>query len=456
MSVTNTVFRTSKMERWAFALFMAGQAIVNTFVGSFLQLHLTNIGVTAYAVGILFLITRVWDAINDPIFGAILDKTNFPQGKFLPWIRTANFLLPLSVMLLFAVPSSLSLGMKIAWSFVAYLIFDIAYTICDVPIFAMTSAVTDQVHERTNIMARNTLLSTITIMIVSIVVPQIYPVIGAFYTSIVIAAVSALLMFFMSKFAKERYINKDNDNVTLKSMVKYVKDNKYLAIGFLGITVLSITNMTNAVTIYFAVNNLGNMGLIGTISITMVLPALLIAAFLPLLTKKIDKFNLLIFGIVGQTVMCVICYFVGYKDLTVFIVLLTLRWVFFGFQLVIQLMLTGDFVEYGEFITGKRFQGTAYSIQTLVFKFMNAVPISLAMIILGAAGFAEGTGVVQSQQVLDMIWILFILSPVAGALISLPIFAKYKLRDKNVQIMAAANSGEMSREEAEELLKGKI
>jgi len=66
---------------------MAGQGIVNVFVTSFLQLHLTNIGITAYLVGIMFLLTRVWDAVNDPIFGAIIDKTNLKSGKLLPWLR---------------------------------------------------------------------------------------------------------------------------------------------------------------------------------------------------------------------------------------------------------------------------------------------------------------------------------------------------------------------------------
>lgn len=50
------IMRTAKIERWGFALFMAGQGIVNTFTGSFLQLYLTDIGITAVAVGILFMI----------------------------------------------------------------------------------------------------------------------------------------------------------------------------------------------------------------------------------------------------------------------------------------------------------------------------------------------------------------------------------------------------------------
>lgn len=442
------VFRTSGVERWGFALFMAGQGIINTFVGSFFQLHLTNIGITAYAVGVMFIIARVWDAVNDPIFGAILDKTSLKAGKFLPWLRISNVLLPLTVILLFAMPNSLSIGWKFGWAFVAYLLYDVAYTMCDVPIFAMTSAVTDQVHERINIMSRNTVLSTLTIILVSVAVPLVYPVIGAFYTALLVALAAAGMMFFMSRFAKERYINKDEEAITIKSMLQYVKDNKYLRIGFLGIMLLSVTSMTNTVITYFATYNLNDLGLVSVLTLIIAVPMLILGLFMPVLTKRFDKFHLLIVGVVGQTILSCLCYFVGYQNFVLFVVLLGLRCIFLGIQVILQLQFTGDFVEYGEFVTGKRLQGTAYSIQTFVFKFMNAVPAAVAMFILGASGFIEGEGVVQPPAALDAIWVLFILSPVVGALLSLPFFAKYKLRDKTVQIMAAANSGEITREEA--------
>ncbi len=453
--MSKEVFRTSRVERWGFALFMAGQGIVNTYVGSYLQLYLTDIGITAVAVGVMFLIARVWDAVNDPIFGAILDKLNLKGGKFLPFLRASNIMLPLTVILLFAVPSNMPVSMKIGWSFVAYLLYDVAYTMCDVPIFAMTSAVTDQVHERIGIMSRNTVLSAIAMLAIMVAAPQLYPTIGATGTAIIVAVAAAVMMLFMSRFARERYVNKDEEEVGLKQMADYVKENKYLRIGFLGIMVLSFTSMTNAVLNYFAIWCLGDMGMVSIISVMLALPSLFVAALMPALTRRFDKFHLLMVGVVGQTVMNVVCFFVGYENVTVFLILMLIRCIFFAFQLVLQLQFTGDFVEYGEYITGKRLQGTAYSIQTFVFKFMNAVPGALAMILLGLFGFVSGEAAVQPESAVNAIWVLFILSPVVGAAVSMVIFSCYKLRDKTVQIMAAANSGDITREEAEEKLAGR-
>ena len=173
-------------------------------------------------------------------------------------------------------------------------------------------------------------------------------------------------------------------------MLRYVRDNKYLRYGFLGIMLLSLTNMTNAVMNYFAIYCLGDLGMVSILSVLLALPSMFIAMFMPKLTKRFDKFHILMAGVIGQTVMCVVCFLVGYQNSTLFMLCMVLRSIFFGVQLVLQLQFTGDFVEYGEYITGKRLQGTAYSIQTFVFKFMNAIPGSLAMILLGFFGFVSG------------------------------------------------------------------
>ena len=123
---------------------------------------------------------------------------------------------------------------------------------------------------------------------------------------------AAFTMFFMSRYAKERYVNKDEEEVSLKQMVDYVKENKYLRYGFLGIMLLSVTNMTNAVMNYFAIYCLGDIGMVSIMGVMGVLPSLFIAAFMPALTKRFDKFEILMVGVAGQTVMSIVTFFVGY------------------------------------------------------------------------------------------------------------------------------------------------
>ncbi len=442
------IFRTTAKERVGFALFAVAGALVNTLAG-FLQVYLSSVGISAIAIGFIFLFAKSWDAVNDPLFGGFVDRINLKGGRFIPWVRAANIFLPLIVILMFAIPTGLSVSVKIVWAVLTFLLFDIAYTMQDVPLFAMTSASTDQVHERIKIMSLNSVLAAISVILVSALVPQIYPKIGWLPTAIGVAVLAALFMSFFSRTAKERYTNKDPDKVTIGQMVGYVKSNKYLRIIFIGILVLNITNTTQSVMAFFAADCLGDVGKMTAITLAIMLPALVFAVIMPLLTRRFDKFDLLIVGVIGLIVVSVASYFVGYSNEGLFMGVTVLRGIFSGLTLILQLQFTGDVVEYGEFITGKRLQGIAYSLQTLIFKLMTALAGAAAMFLLGIFGFQEGTDVVQSEAVRQCIWVLFSIFPAIGGLISLLIFRMYKLRDKDVQLMAQANSAEITKAEAQ-------
>jgi Na+/melibiose symporter-like transporter len=97
---------------------------------------------------IVALITKVWDAINDPIFGMIMDNVNFKKGKFLPWLRISVIAIPVATILLFTIPTGIPMMAKIIWATLAYMLWDTAYTLCDVPIFGIVTTMTIDQKER--------------------------------------------------------------------------------------------------------------------------------------------------------------------------------------------------------------------------------------------------------------------------------------------------------------------
>ncbi|MDR0400970.1 MAG: MFS transporter [Treponema sp.] len=449
------VFRTTRKERVSFALFMAGQSMFNQFVNFFVLIFLTNAGIAAVAVGTISLFTRVFDAVNDPVFGGIIDRSRFRGGKFLPWLRLSNILLPLFLIFIFFMPAALSPAGRILWAFLAYVFYSMAYTICDVPIFSMVSAITDGVQERVTIMSHNTLAGMAATLIVVAAAPLAYPAVGWRITALITAVLAAALMVPMGRNARERYLNKDPAPVTLKAMFHYVRGNRYLLRFFGGLLILNTTNTTQAAGAYFAAHNLGNPAFMGVLSLLLIIPMLFLLALLPHLTKRFDKFTLFRFFVCGLLGVSVISYFAGYENSAIFFLFMIIRGFFWGGNGAMMLMFTSDFIEYGEFSTGKRLQGTAYSVQTFVCKLMTALSGTTAMFFMGAVGFIEGEGAVQSAGVLRAIWALVSLFPAFGAVLSLPFFLGYKLRDRDVQIMAKANSGEITREAADAALAGR-
>jgi Na+/melibiose symporter-like transporter len=106
-------------------------------------------------------------------------------------------------------------------------------------------------------------------------------------------------------------------------------------------------------------------------------------------------------------------------------------------------------------VTGIRATGIAFSVQTFFAKFSAALTSSLAALCLSLIGYVEGTDQVQAAGFNDKLWAVYIIVPTVGSLVSLFFLRLYKLRDKTVQVMTMANAGEITHEEAENLIRGK-
>ncbi len=144
---------TSSTERRSYAIFFLGQNLIWGFIG-YISTFLTDIGISAAKAAAILLVPKIWDAVNDTIFGYIVDRHNFKNGqKFLPWVKIGTAAVGITAIAIFLIPASLSDTLKIAWFVIAYLLFDAAYTILDTPAFAVTTVMTGNIQERTKIIA---------------------------------------------------------------------------------------------------------------------------------------------------------------------------------------------------------------------------------------------------------------------------------------------------------------
>ena len=148
-------WQTSFSERNSYLVYFTGQNIFYFLVASYLTTYLMMTGVDMAKAGIVVLAVKIWDAVNDALFGAIFDKIQFKSGqKCLPWVRISTFLIPVASILLFAIPKAADENIKLLWFAVAYIFWDTAYTICDVPIYTMVTTITSNLDERNTLMSR--------------------------------------------------------------------------------------------------------------------------------------------------------------------------------------------------------------------------------------------------------------------------------------------------------------
>ena len=236
-------------------------------------------------------------------------------------------------------------------------------------------------------------------------------------------------------------------------MLKYLKSNKYLLFVLLAMLLLGLSSVEQKMAIYMGRICLGQESMATLVAGGVAVAVIAVCALVPTLSKKWDKFDVLCAGIAFAIVMDLVCYFVGYSNLYVALVLIMLKCTGLGFWQVIIYMLIADTVEYGTYKSGTRAAGVTFSLQAFVAKLKNALIGSIVLMSLAAVHFVEGENAVQPAGVAEGVWGLFNLLPAAGftlALIILLLF--YKLRSKDVQTMSRYNNGEISREEAEELL----
>lgn len=441
----------------AYCLFFLGQNILWGYAG-LIENYMTDIGIAAKTAALILIGPKIWDAVNDVIFGYLMDRFTFKNGyKFLPWIRTGVCAIGITTIALFAIPASMSDTTKVVWFLVAYIIFDAAYTILDAPAFAITTVMTSDIDERTFVIAGGKLWAMVGGVIATVLIPVLRKPLGGWFTTcIVFVAVSVALMVPMLFSVKEQVSEKTAavENPKFKDIVRYLVSNRFLIVALLALLLLGLSSVEQKMVIYMSRYCFGKESLGTILSAGVAVSVILVSVIVPKLSKKIDKFYILCFGLAFAILMDIVTFFVGYSNWIVALVMTMLKCTGLGFWQVIIYMLIADTVEYGAYKSGTKAAGMSFSLQTFTAKLKNALLGSIILFSLSSIGFVEGENAIQPTNVPDGLWRIFCLLPAAGftiALIILVLF--YRLRTKDVKIMSEYNNGGISKDEAESRLK---
>ncbi|MEE1246355.1 MAG: MFS transporter [Acutalibacteraceae bacterium] len=461
-------FTTKLGERVSYWSYFVGQNIFYNVVTTFMATYLMMNGIDLGKIAVVTLIVKIWDAVNDPMFGIIFDKIKFKNGqKCLPWIRLSVGLVPISTVLLFIIPSGMAQSGKLIWFMIAYLLWDSSYTVCDVPIYSMVTTMTDNINERNTLMSLGRLFSGagmgLSGMLCTLLVSEKVGL--SFSPTVILLSVLGLLFMIPLCFTgKERNYHGEleDEAFSIKRMLMYLVHNKYLLIYYLGYLFANGLMTGNALSLFVSYYLFGSANFNIILGILSTVPSIVVALLIPVVSKRFDKFKLFFICNTVAAVLGLVMYFIGWQNKLLFIVLTVIRSLFTSVTGTLGFMFTPDCAEYGQYKTGVDAKGITFSIQTFTTKIAAAVASSLGLAILGffdwtkieAESFAdiEKLNIVQSATALNGLWVTYILVPSIGLAITSFIYLFYRLRDKDVQIMAKCNAGEITREEAENLL----
>ncbi|GAB3274591.1 glucuronide transporter [Kineosporia babensis] len=437
VAAAGSAARPAPLKLWRFFGYGAGDAANNLAFSMgtmFLLLYYTDVvGLSAAAVGTMFLVVRIWDAFADLAAGRLVDITSTRWGKFRPFILFGSLPLLLLGVAVFAVPEGLSQDGKLIYAYVSYAALGVAYSLVNIPYGSLASAMTQVTEERAKLGAFRAMGSAVTIVLLAFVVsPQLQDAenLGRslLITTSAFVVLGMALYLFTVKSTRE-VVQRDVDRVSLKQSLGTLRHNRALvmlcgsALSFLmGLFMLS------TVQAYYARDVLGNANYYIVLTLLSVGATFLMGPLLPGLTRRFGKKRLYItaglvavvggIGIVlappSQPWMCFVAFGVlGLGTATAN----TLMWA-----------LEADTVEYGEWANGVRTEGTTYAVFSFTRKLGQALGGSAAAYGIGIAGYVAGAGA-QSAGTIDGIRWITGLGPALFVGIGVLIMIRYPLTD---------------------------
>ena len=278
---------------------------------------------------------------------------------------------------------------------------------------------------------------------------------------------SAITMIPLCVNCKERNYKPEDEeeSFTVKQMFRYLGKNKYLLTYYGGYIATDALKTSAAVLLFVSFYLFDSSMYSVVLNVLNMVPGVFAAMAMPSLLKKFDKFKMLFWCNIVNILLGLLIYFTGYENRVLFLVLTCIRTVPLSIVGILAFMFTPDCAEYGQYKSGISAKGITFAIQTFSVKITGAISSALALFLLGCFSWisieAESfealkeMGIQQSAGALNGLWIVYALVPVIGMIISTFFYLGYKLNDKDVQIMAKCNAGDISREEAESLLSRK-
>lgn len=426
-------------ERLAYGFGDFGCNIIYTAMSAFLLFYYTDYaGVSAFAVGTIMMVSRLFDGVSDIIMGVIVDRTKSKYGKARPWILRMCIPFAISGVLLFSVPTSWAETPKLIYVFITYnLVSTVVYTAINVPYSALNALMTQNPYERSVLSIFRNLLATAGTLTINIFTLPLVEFFGnnalAWTKTFFIFGIVAIIAFLYTFWGTNERVKSvaqlqstENNDVPVLVGIKALFKNKYwiMMTGMLALFFLMYA-INGGSTVYYAKDILGDKNLVGTINGIFNIVQICGMFFIAMMIKKFGKRNIFALGLVLDIIgMLILNYSNGVMSLI--IISSIIRGLGNACGGATMWAMVSDTIDYGEWKTGYRTEGLVNSACSFGWKIGNGIGSALLGLILEAGGYV-GTAITQTETALFSIEICFIWIPIAIYVIGLVIMSFYHL-----------------------------
>lgn len=432
-----------------------GQCMSYSFICSWLVFFFTKVLlIDPKVVATMILFEGIWDTINDPIMGSIIDRTHSRFGKMRPWLMFVPVPLAISTIMLFAGPELLinepvNSIKRIVYMWISYIIWEFFYTIGDVPFWGLSANVSPNPQDRSRVITSARFISGIIGGLPGIVIS---PIIDAakdgkidvplhrifFILGIVVAVVGMAIFSLAGIFVKERVVNLSDEPRLMDSM-RFLFTNKPLLMIILSNILGALGGIGGVFSTFYYIDVLGSATAALFIGIPGVITGFASYLTVPFFKKRWDNRKIMLLTGVYLAIIPAAVYLVGTKfaaNLWVIGPILAvqsgLQGIVSAVRMVVPTEMIADTVDYMEWKTGKRSEGMAFAALTFVGKLSGSIQKSVGTALLGASfvGYVFSTTddhVPQSDPTKSWLWAFFTIIPAVLGLLGLIPYLRYDL-----------------------------
>ncbi|NLH54593.1 MAG: MFS transporter [Acholeplasmataceae bacterium] len=405
--------KLSKRTKWSYSLGGIGRDMTYALVATFFLTYVQYaVGLTAAqfsVIGVILIIGRVWDAVNDPIMGAIIENTRTRWGKFKPWVLIGAVFTAIVIIVMFNWRPMGNAGWNYVIFFaVIYLLWEIAFTMNDISYWSMLPALTTDEKERNSITTLAVVFAGVGAFAANAGINFITvgnAIKGYSMVSIIIAlflvACQLLTVFGVKQtvqttgeIAADGFrVESKEDKVTFKKMFNVIRNNDQLLWIILAMLLYNVgSGILHALGYNFLYMELGYDGFLAMVFVaTFGVSNIGIQAFYSKLVNKFGRNKLLLYSFIAIAVGYLLLFF---ADLLPFLPMSIITVCFFGIfcfagQAIFYMILTvniANTVEYNEYRTNERNEAVIFSLRPFMAKMASALQQGIVTLVLVTSG----------------------------------------------------------------------
>jgi len=404
---------------------------------------------------LLLIVVQVWDAINDPLIGSMVDsdKRKYKRNKFLQYIWFGSIGLIVGGACCFLPFPNAPVWAKAIIFIAGYVIWDAFYTVANVPYGSLLGLISDNPGDRASLSAWRSVGSMIGNMVPMIILPfLIYDsenqLVGE--KVFVAALIMGFLGFLCFQFMIKKTVIRVETDVTLseeapkfnviKAMGNFVKNRPAVGatVAAMGMF-LGQQGAATAVTVMFQ-SYFHNAQISGVVSMFAMIPIIL---FTPLARKMVNKYGkkeLATVGAICSVIACLLMLVLPItpdgKGIVIYIVCQLINSLGLGVYSTVSWAMMGDAIDYNEWKTGNREEGTVYALHSFFRKLAQGIGPSLALVVMVALGYVGTAGANQTPEVaLNMRYLVAALYLFSAIMQYVGLGLIYNLNKKNLAKM---------------------